>query len=413
MAGQAVRIDLQSRSFNPFLQLLNAKTGKLLWHNNDRRDRSTAASITFTPRADQRYILRVTSYEAKGKGRYTLRAIGNPPTEVVFNREYGYGLVNAARAVANAIGASLFADQPNSNSWNADLVNAPEVWAQGFSGQGVTVAVLDTGVDYNHPDLQANLWQNLNEIPDNGIDDDLNGYIDDRRGWDFADALDGNDPMDSDRHGTHIAGTIAAANNGFGVTGIAYSAKVMPVRVIGGVDDNRADLFDANVAAGIRYAVDNGARVLNLSLGNYLGDPPMVQTRAALQYAVNKGAIAVMASGNERKEGANRPIEPAAFARFGLGVAAGAVNPNRQLADFSNPAGNRPLTFLVAPGVTVRSTVPGDGYDERGWSGTSMATPHISATIALMLSANPNLTPAQVLGILTATADPTGVQDYA
>jgi subtilisin family serine protease len=409
--GEPVRIDLRSRSFNAYLQLLNAKTGKLLWHNNDRISSSTDASITFTPAANIRYAVRVTSYRREDKGRYILKTIRNPTPEVRFHREFGYGLVNAAKAVARAAGAALFADQPNVTAWNLDQVKAPEVWAQGYSGQGVTVAVLDTGVDYNHPDLQANLWQNPGEIADNGIDDDANGYIDDWRGWNFADAQDNNDPIDTDSHGTHVAGTIAAGNNGFGTIGVAYSAKIMPVRVIGGVEDSRSDLFDANVAAGIRYAVDNGARVLNISLGNYVGDVTMTETRVALQYAIQKGAIAVMAAGNERREGANRPIEPAYFSRFGLGIAVGAVDRRQQLANFSNPAGNRPLPFFVAPGVTVRSTVPDGGYQQIGWNGTSMATPHISGTVALMLSANPNLTPAQVFSILTATADPTAVQD--
>lgn len=410
-AGESVRLDLRSRSFNAYLQLLDAKTNRLLWHNNDRTSRSTNASITFTPTAGDRYIVRVTSDNFAGKGRYVLKTIRNPPTEVVFQREYGYGLVNAAKAVAAAIGSAPFANQPNVNAWDVDLINAPEVWAQGYSGQGITVAVLDTGIDYSHPDLQANLWRNLGEIADNGIDDDANGYVDDVRGWNFADAQDSNDPIDTDSHGTHVAGTIAAANNSFGTTGIAYSAKIMPVRVIGGIDDARADLFDNNVAAGIRYAVDNGARVLNLSLGNYIGDPTMTQTRSALQYATQKGAIAIMASGNERTEGANRPIEPAYFARFGLGIGVGAIDRRRQIADFSNPAGNYPLPFLVAPGVTILSTVPGGSYQQIGWSGTSMATPHISAIAALVLSANPNLTPAQVASLLIATADPTAVQD--
>jgi subtilisin len=217
-----------------------------------------------------------------------------------------------AKAVASAIAWSPFADVPDlgGTQWELDMIKAPEVWAQGFTGQGVTVAVLDTGVDYTHPDLQANIWQNPGEIAGNGLDDDQNGFVDDIRGWSFVDD-DSNDPMDSDQHGTHVAGTIAAGNNGFGVTGVAYDAKIMPIRVIDGRDDNYPQRFDANVAAGIRYAVQNGARVINMSLGNYIGDPVMVQTRTALQEAFQAGVVAVMASGNERQEGATRPIEPA------------------------------------------------------------------------------------------------------
>ncbi|NJR40538.1 MAG: S8 family serine peptidase [Leptolyngbyaceae cyanobacterium CSU_1_4] len=156
------------------------------------------------------------------------------------------------------------------------------------------------------------------------------------------------------------------------------------------------------MAAGIRYAVNNGARVLNISLGNDPGDAPLVETRLALKYARQFGAIAVMASGNERLEGATRPIDPAFYAVQGLGIAVGAVTRKRALADFSNPAGNRPLSFVVAPGVGIRSTTLEEKYDVL--SGTSMATPHVAGVVALMLSANPRLTATQVEKILTTTA---------
>jgi subtilisin family serine protease len=407
--GQQVRIDLKSDQFNSFLQVLNAKNGNVLWQNNDRTYNTANASVTFTIQPGVTYQIRVTSADTGRLGGYTLRSL-NPSTTPLFNSDYGYGLVDAAKSVAAALNRSTFADVADLGGSQLDLdtIKAPEVWAQGFTGQGMTVAVVDTGVDYTHPDLQSNIWQNPEEIPGNGIDDDHNGYVDDVHGWNFVDT-ESNDPIDLEGHGTHVAGTIAATNNGFGTTGIAYGAKIMPVRVIGGMDDNYPEQFDANVAQGIRYAVQNGARVINMSLGNFIGDPTMVQTRAALEYATQSGVIAVMASGNEREQGANRPIEPANFARQGLGIAVGAINLRRQVAYFSNPAGKRPIEFLVAPGVNIRSTVPNDSYELE--SGTSMATPHISGVVALMLSANPQLTVAQVISILQTSANPYVVSD--
>ncbi len=413
--NQQVQINLKSSAFDAYLQLVDNRTGKLIAQNDDVYSSSSNARITFNVRRGTQYVLRVTSYERNQTGRYRLQASVKaiaPNSPRNFDVNYGYGLINAAAAVAQAAGRNLFANVP-STDWNLDLINAPESWVQGYTGQGIIVAVLDTGVNYNHPDLAANIWVNAAEIANNGIDDDDNGFVDDIRGWSFVDA-DTNDPMDFDGsdnigHGTHVAGTIAALNNNFGITGVAPNAKIMPIRVIGGSDDLFKERFDTNLAAGIRYAVDNGARVLNISLGNDPGDPPLVQTRLALKYAQQFGAIAVMASGNERLDGATRPINPASYAAQGLGIAVGAINRKRAVADFSNPAGNRALNFVVAPGVGIRSTVLGENYEV--FDGTSMATPHVAGVVALMLSANPSLNATQVEEILTATA--TGGLSYA
>ena len=310
--------------------------------------------------------------------------------EAGFSSIYGYGLVDAAAAVASAIGqASPLPSVADSggNLWGADLVNAPEAWAQGYTGNNVVVAVVDTGVDVEHTDLRNNIWTNADEIANNGIDDDGNGFIDDTQGWDFFD----NDEraQDRDSHGTHVAGTIAAANNGFGVTGIAYGSEIMPVRVLGPSGSGS----NADVAAGIRYAADNGADVINLSLG---GDLPSSVVESAIQYATERGSFVVMASGNK---GDRQSGYPARFATE-YGVAVGAVDRSREVADFSNSAGsNSSLQYVVAPGVGVRSTVPGDRYDS--FNGTSMATPHVAGVVALMLSANADLTHAQIRQILT------------
>ncbi|MBD2609370.1 S8 family serine peptidase [Scytonema hofmannii FACHB-248] len=308
-----------------------------------------------------------------------------------YNYTDGYGLINAADAVSKAAGQKTFADVPNlgGNNWGADLVKAPEAWAKGYTGKGVVVAVVDTGVDRNHDDLKNNIWTNTKEIAGNGIDDDGNGYIDDVNGWNF----DGNDnnTLDVAGHGTHVSGTIAGEKNDFGVTGIAYDAYIMPVKVL---NDSGSGSYDA-IAQGIRYAADNGANVINLSLG---GSYPNSVLESALKYASSKGAIVVMAAGNDS---GLQPGYPARYADQ-TGIAVGAVDKNNQLASFSNLAGFNPLTYVTAPGVDVYSTLPGNKY--ASYSGTSMATPHVAGVVALMLSANPNLTDTQVRQILADTS---------
>ncbi|MBW4632510.1 MAG: S8 family serine peptidase [Iphinoe sp. HA4291-MV1] len=303
----------------------------------------------------------------------------------------GYGLIDAAAAVSEAAGQSPFADVPDlgGNNWGADLVKAPEVWAKGYTGQGVVVAVLDTGVDFNHDDLKDNIWTNSKEIAGNGKDDDGDGLIDDVHGWNFVD--NNNDVMDRNSHGTHVSGTIAGENNDIGVTGIAYNAKIMPVKVL---DDSGSGSYDA-IANGIHYAVDHGANVINLSLGGSSSDSTLEK---AIEYASSKGVVVVMAAGND---GGFQPGYPAHYADK-WGIAVGAVDKNKNIADFSNRAGMSPLTYVTAPGVDVYSTIPDNKY--ASYSGTSMATPHVAGVVALMLSANHNLTDAQVRQIVADTA---------
>ncbi len=308
-----------------------------------------------------------------------------------YNSTTGYGLVNAAAGVAQAIGQNTFADVPDigGNSWNVDLVKAPEVWARGYTGQDTVVAVIDTGVDYNHIDLRNNIWTNTKEIAGNSIDDDGNGYIDDIQGWNFVDNI--NDTIDRNGHGTHVAGTIAGENNGFGVTGVAYNAKIMPVKVLS--DSGSGSV--SSITKGIYYAVNQGANVINLSLGS---DFPNSSLASAVEYASSKGVVVVMAAGNN-----GLPIisYPASYANQ-WGLAVGAVNQNNNIADFSNRPGISQLAYVTAPGVSIYSSVPGDQY--ANYSGTSMAAPHVAGVVALMLSANPNLTDSQVRQIITQTA---------
>ncbi|MEG3906608.1 S8 family serine peptidase [Microcoleus sp. w1-18aA5] len=323
-----------------------------------------------------------------------------PTPSGTFNSNYGYGLVNANAAVSSTLnGSNPFPDIPDlgGNNWALDLINAPEVWNQNITGNGIVVAVVDSGVDYTHPDLDDNIWRNAGEIAGNGIDDDRNGYIDDIRGWDFV-ASD-NNPMDRDfdGHGTHIAGAIAAERNDFGITGVAPNAKIMPVRVLDTFGYGELN----NVAAGIRYAADNGANVINLSLGNEFYPSNVVNN--AIEYANNKGSVVVIAAGNS---GFSQPDYPARNADR-LGIAVGSIDINGRMPDTSNRAGSTALDYVVAPGVDIYSTTPYRTYDTL--TGTSMATPQVAGVAALVLSANPTLTPAQVEQILTTTANRNGL----
>ncbi|AFZ27317.1 subtilisin-like serine protease [Cylindrospermum stagnale PCC 7417] len=305
-----------------------------------------------------------------------------------YNSRSGYGLVNAADAVSRAAGEGTYGDVPNigGNNSGVDMVKAPEAWAHGYTGQGVVVAVIDTGVDYNHEDLRNNIWTNTKEIAGNGIDDDGDGYVDDINGWNFV--SNNNNALDDNGHGTHVSGTIAGENNGIGITGVAYNAKIMPVKVL---NESGSGSYSA-IAKGIRYAVDHGANVINLSLGGSFSNRTL---KSAVEYASSKGTIVVMAAGND---GASSPGYPARYA-YNTGIAVGAVDQNNNLADFSNRSGSQEIAYVTAPGVDVYSSVPNNQYDT--YSGTSMASPHVAGVVALMLSANSSLTESQVRQMIT------------
>ena len=370
------------------VQLLNSSGSVIASSTNGG---TVSESITSQLSAGTYYI-RVYPYT--GDTNYNLAVSATTATVTPgYSAISGYGLVNAAKAVAGALNQSPFANVPTfggANDWGVNLVNAPEAWARGYTGQGVVVAVLDTGVDRNHADLAGNIWTNAGEIANDGLDNDGNGYVDDVYGWNFANG--NNNTLDGNRHGTHVAGTIAAANNGFGATGVAYNSRIMPVKVL---SDSGSGSY-SGVAQGIRYAVDNGADVINMSLGGGSTDSAV---QSALQYASSRGVIVVMAAGNA---GAAQPGYPASSATS-WGLAVGAVDSSNQMASFSNRAGsNSSMRYVTAPGVQVYSTLPNGGYGFL--SGTSMAAPHVAGVVALMLSANPNLTDAQVRQIITATA---------
>ena len=380
---------------DPFLSLRNS-SGTTVLASNDDGGGNANSLITYRATYSGLHFLDARAYSSSMTGTYTVSvSVGTqpPPNPNGFSSISGYGLVDAAAAVARALGQNPFANVPTfggPNDWGANLVNAPEAWARGYTGQGITVAVLDTGVDRNHADLSNNIWSNTREIAGDGIDNDGNGYVDDVYGWNFTNNT--NDTIDRNRHGTHVAGTIAGVNNNTGVTGIAYNSRIMPVQVLSAAGSGSF----SGIAQGIRYAVNNGAQIINMSLGGSSGDSEL---QSAVQFASSRGVIVVMAAGND---GGSSPIFPAAYATS-WGIAVGAVDSNSQMASFSNRAGsNSSMAYVTAPGVSIYSTLPGNSYGFL--SGTSMATPHVAGVIALMLGANRNLTDAQIRQILTTTS---------
>lgn len=357
----------------------------------------------------------VVVYQHQGNTLYTLNisALPNPesnPDIVVgqFDSQFGYGLVNGAGAIAAAVGLPVFGDVPDlgGDDWGRDLINAPEVWATGTTGIGVTVAVIDTGVDYTHPDLLSNIWINLGEIPGNGLDDDSNGFVDDVRGWDFVDR--DNDPMDLNSHGTHVAGIIAAQRDGIGITGVAPNAQIMPIRVLDGEGFGKV----SDAISAIQYAVQNGADVINLSLG---GDGFLQAELDAIQWATQQGVVVVMAAGNESR---SQPNFPARFAS-NVGLAVGSVTQTKALSSFSNQAGALVLDYVLAPGGDggfsnagdIYSTVPPAiaGVPYAAFAGTSMATPHVAGIATLIKQANPNLTASEIEQVIVGTASLSGL----
>ena len=258
-------------------------------------------------------------------------------------------------------------------------IDAPEAWEVTTGSPTVTVAVIDTGVDHNHPDLRDNILR-----------DEFGNVI----GWDFLNG-DAN-PMDDNNHGTHVAGTIGAVgNNALGVTGVCPVVRLMPVKFLGA--DGSGSTSNAILA--IDFALAHGARVLNCSWGGAGLSDLLLE---AMQRAQSAGVLVVVAAGNESNNNDETPAYPAGYNQFCDNVLSIAASDSRdELGGFSNYG--RDTVDLCAPGVGIVSTLRGNNYGS--YSGTSMAAPHVSGTAALLLSKYPDLSPAQLRHRLIFNAD--------
>lgn len=295
--------------------------------------------------------------------------------------------------------AGLSPDDPRfAEQWGLFKISAPDAWVLHRDSGDAIVAVIDSGVDYNHEDLAANIWANTAETAGNSVDDDGNGYVDDVRGWDFANG--DNDPMDDSptRHGTHVAGIVGASgDNGKGVSGVNWSVKIMPLKVL----DSTGGGYVSDEIAAIDYAVRHGAKVINASFTyNCVGQPlpcPLQAEKAAIKAAGDAGVLYVTAAGNY---GCNNDITPFYPAGHDLPniISVSASNSSDSLASFSNYG--KSSVHLAAPGVGILSTAM--GYQSQ--DGTSMSAPFVSGVLALLQSYK-GITGIQARELIFATAD--------
>jgi subtilisin family serine protease len=366
-AGKGYKFDLEGDTLSDTFMRLYNENGQLINYDDDGGS-GYNSRINITAENSGTYYIGAGGYGDQATGSYTLSAVELAPPPEGYNVQNGYGDVSVSRAFETLLDIEI-PDVPElgGNLWGVDQVDAPAVWAAtGNTGMNITVAVIDTGVDLDHPEFAGRI------VP----------------GYDFVD--DDTVADDGHSHGTHVAGTIAGANDGEGITGVSPDANIMPIRVL----NNRGSGSLSDVIAGIRWAADNGADVINLSLGGGGYTQAMAD---AVQHASELGSVVVMAAGNS---GGSSPGFPAAHA-VNHGLAIGAVDQQHNMPRFSNRAGSTVLDYVTAPGVDVYSAVPGGGY--ASYSGTSMATPHVAGVAALIKDQDPSISASAVEDLITGS----------
>jgi subtilisin family serine protease len=278
--------------------------------------------------------------------------------------------------------------------WGLMRISGPDAWDITTGDPSIVIADTDTGADYHHVDLAANVWVNQGEICDNGIDDDNNGYIDDCFGWDFFN--NNNNPIDTAGHGSNTAGIMGAVgNNGIGVTGVMWNAQIMVLKM-----GNGSFPLTAIIPA-IDYAWQNGARIINASWGSR---SPSTSIRDAIQRANDAGVLFVTAAGNN---GTNNDLIPFYPANYDIPNIISVANTTSAdvLRTGTTPSNWGPNTVhLAAPGTNILSTYPGNRYVP--YVGTSQAAPHVAGTAGLILSVNPFLGIEDVKNIILSSVDP-------
>ena len=284
-----------------------------------------------------------------------------------------------------------------SQQWAHQNMQSEQAWDIETGDPSVVIAIIDTGVDWNHPDLTANIWSNTDEIGGNWIDDDGNGYIDDVRGWDFVNS--DSDPVDDNGHGTHCSGIAAAeTDNGVGVAGVCWNCAIMPLKGLNEAGSGAS----SDLAIGIQYAADNGADIISMSWGSYSYSNLI---KDVIGYAYVQGVVLVGAAGNDNT------ISKCYPASYDNVIAVSATDSNDDKASFSNYGS---WIDIAAPGVSIYSTMPtyqvylntqyGIPQNYSDLSGTSMSCPFVAGLAGLILSKT-NFSQEEVRTILRSTID--------
>lgn len=271
-------------------------------------------------------------------------------------------------------------------------IKAPAAWEKTTGSSATVIAIVDGGVDVTHEDLAGKMWANPGEVPGNHLDDDGNGFVDDVHGWDFVSDKPAMFAID---HATHVAGIAAAAgNNGVGVAGVDWGARIMSVRVLSSFGVGR----ESAIAEGIHYAVVNGAKVINLSL---VGAPSDLLA-AAVEEAYNAGVVVVVAAGNSGADTTGGRVYPvcADIGGVDMVLGVGATDAAGAPASFSNYGS---CLNVSAPGKKIISTVVGNQYHDM--TGTSMSSPFVAGVAGLYLALHPSASPAEVIAAITNNAD--------
>jgi len=368
-AVQSLGLQLDARNSNRFVARFTLAQGPM------RRGRSLAEAMS---RLSRNPSVRIVEPD------YPVHAFQTAPNDPFYSRLWGMNNAGQTGGVANAD------------------INAPEAWLRTTGSANVVVAVIDSGVDWTHPDLAANIWTNSREIPGNGLDDDRNGYVDDVRGWDFAN--NDNNPMDDHGHGTHCSGTIGAVGgNGIGVVGVCPTVRIMPLKFL----TNTGGGATSNAILAIDYARVNGAQIMSNSWGGSGASQLLLES---IQRARDAGILFLAAAGNNGSNVMTAPNYPAAYNLASANVVSVASTTDRdQLSSFSNFSNVG--VEIAAPGSSILSTVPNladkdgtvDGYTTM--SGTSMATPHVAGAAALVKSLYPSATWQQLKTRLLESSD--------
>ena len=297
--------------------------------------------------------------------------------------------------------------QPNdasfSSQWGPARIRANESWNITQGNSSIIIAIIDTGVDWDHPDLAANIWNNTDEIEANGLDDDSNGYVDDIRGYDFVNFTDNSscangedctsediNPTDFDGHGTHCSGIAAAAtNNSVGIAGVCWNCKIMAVRAGYKGSDGNGHLTADDIVQALTYAADNNASVISMSFGSTANSSAI---QDAIDYAADSGSVLVAATGNSGSTTVNYP------AGYSNVIAVAGTSTDDSTYSDSNYG---TWVDVAAPGNSIYSTYPDDTYATG--TGTSMACPHVAGAAGILLSYNSSLTHFQIRDTLNQT----------